>query len=110
LAGVAFGDAGDPPSRVARLNYVSGSVSFQPAGMDNWTAATVNYPLTTGDQLWADTGSRVEMHIGSTSIHMDSSTASSFLNLDDRTVQIRLAQGSIHIRIRNLDRDEVYEV
>ena len=110
VAGMAFGDAGDPPSRVARLNYLSGAVSFQPAGIEDWTPATLNYPMTTGDHLWADTDSRAEMHIGSTSIHVDSSTASSFLNLDDRTVQIRLSQGSLHIRIRNLADDEVYEV
>ena len=29
-------EALDPPSRVARLNYLSGAVSFQPAGIDNW--------------------------------------------------------------------------
>src|SRR5438094_4508817 len=110
VAGIAFGDAGDPPSRVARLNYLSGAVSFQPAGVEDWTPATLNYPMTTGDHLWADTDSRAEMHIGSTSIHIDSSTASSFLNLDDRTVQIRLSQGSLYIRIRNLADDEVYEV
>jgi len=110
VAGMASGDAGDPPSRVARLNYLSGAVSFQPAGIDDWTPATLNYPMTTGDHLWADTDSRAEMHIGSTSIHVDSNTASSFLNLDDRTVQIRLSQGSLHIRIRNLADDEVYEV
>ena len=48
----------DPPSRVARLNFLEGSVSFQAAGHDDWTAATPNYPLTLGDHLWADEGSR----------------------------------------------------
>ncbi|MCU1337096.1 MAG: putative prolin-rich exported protein [Bryobacterales bacterium] len=109
-AGIAFGDAGDPPSRVARLNYLSGSVSFQPAGVDDWTPATLNYPVSAGDQLWIDANSRAEMHVGSTTIHIDSSTASSFLNLDDRTVQMRLSQGSIYLRIRNLADDEVYEI
>src|SRR6267378_1567214 len=102
MAGIAFGDDGDPSSRVARLNYLSGSVSLQPSGVDDWTPATLNYPLSTGDQLWIDTNSRAEMHIGSTTIHVDSGTASSFLNLDDRTVQMRLSQGSIYLRIRNL--------
>src|SRR5258708_35559203 len=66
--------------------------------------------MTTGYDLWADTDSRDEIQIGLTSNHEDSSTASSFLNLDDRTVQIRLSQGSLHVRIRNLADDEVYEV
>ncbi|MGH9663273.1 MAG: DUF6600 domain-containing protein, partial [Bryobacteraceae bacterium] len=54
----------DPPSRVARLSYLTGSVSFQPAGVDDWTAATPNRPVTTGDRLWVDDGGRVELEIG----------------------------------------------
>jgi len=37
-----FADAGDPPSRVARLNYKSGSVSFRPGSVDESTEATLN--------------------------------------------------------------------
>src|SRR5712692_5675570 len=113
LAGAAFCQAEgpvDPPSRVARLNYLSGDVSFQPAGMEQWAPATMNYPMTTGDHLWVDDRSRAEMHIGSTAIHVDSRTATSFLLLDDRVVQMRLAEGSLHLRIRNLAEDESYEV
>ncbi len=110
VAGLAFGDVGDPPARVARLNYLTGSVSFQPAGVEDWTPATINYPMTTGDRLWVDTQSRAEMHIRSTAIHADASTASSFLNLDDRTVQIQLTQGSLYLRIRYMADDDVYEV
>ena len=29
-------DQDDPPSRVARLGYMEGSVSFQPAGETDW--------------------------------------------------------------------------
>ena len=58
----------DPPSRVARLNFLEGAVSFQAAGHEDWAAATVNYPLTVGDRLWADDNSRAELHIGSTAI------------------------------------------
>ena len=64
------GPAQDPPSRVARLNYFSGSVSFQPGGEGDWVTAVQNRPLTTGDNLWADQISRAELHIGSTAIRM----------------------------------------
>jgi hypothetical protein len=47
----ALADAGDPPSRVARLSYQSGTVSFRPGTVEEWTAASLNYPLTTGDHL-----------------------------------------------------------
>src|SRR5882672_7446983 len=42
----------DPPGRVARLNYMQGSVSFQPGGESDWVQANPNRPLTTGDNLW----------------------------------------------------------
>ena len=43
---------GDPPGRVARLGFVSGNVSFQPSGEDDWSQALPNYPLTTGDRIY----------------------------------------------------------
>ncbi len=44
-------DDDDPPSRVARLSYASGTVSFNPGGTDDWVSAVVNRPITTGDKL-----------------------------------------------------------
>jgi len=100
----------DPPGRVARLNYVQGSVSYQVSGDQNWVDADVNRPLTTGDNLWADQDSRGEVHIGSTAIRMDSMTGISFLTLDDRTVQLQLAQGTIEIHVRRLAPGEAFEI
>ena len=73
----AFGQdqAQDPPSRVARLNYMSGTVSFRPGTVDEWTAATINYPLYNGDHLWADRDARTELHVGSTALRMGPETA-----------------------------------
>jgi hypothetical protein len=109
-AAAAFAQAADPPSRVARLNYETGPVSFRPGSVDDWSAATPNYPLTTGDHLWADQGAQAEMHVGSTAIRMSANTALSFLNLDDRTLQLSLTAGSIRVHLRNLRDDEVFEV
>ena len=100
----------DPPSRVARLNFMQGSVSFQPAGEDDWLQADPNRPLTIGDNIWADQNSRGELHIGATSIRLSSNTGISFLNLDDRTVQLQLAQGTIEIHLRDLEPGNAFEV
>jgi len=106
----AAADRDDPPGRVARLSYLRGSISFQPAGESDWVTATINRPMTTGDKLWADADSRAELHIGSAAIRLNSNTGFSFLNLDDRTVQIQLSAGTLSIRVRRLERDEVLEV
>jgi hypothetical protein len=106
----ATADDDDPPSRVARLSYSNGSVSFNPGGTDDWVSAVVNRPITTGDKLWTDNGARAELHIGSAAIRLGSNTGFSFLNLDDNTTQIRLTEGIINVRVRRLDQDETFEV
>jgi hypothetical protein len=106
----AAADQNDPPGRVARLKYVQGAVSFQPAGEPDWVSAVANRPMTTGDKLWADAGARAELRIGSGTIRLDSSTGFSFLNLDDRTVQLQLTQGTLDIRVKRLDNGEIFEV
>src|ERR1700675_633908 len=103
-------DQDDPPSRVARLGYMQGSVSFQPAGESEWVQAAQNRPLTTGYRLWADQDSRAELNLGSAVIDLNSNTGLSFLNLDDRTAQVQLSSGSINVRVRHLDRDDVFEI
>jgi hypothetical protein len=100
----------DPPSRVARIGYVEGAVSFQPAGEPDWVQAVANRPMTTGDKLWADKDSRAELQLGSAVIRLSSNTGFSFLNLDDNTVQIQLSSGSVNVRVRRLDRDDVVEI
>jgi len=100
----------DPPGRVARLNYIQGSISFQPGGETDWVQANPNRPLTVGDNLWADRNSRGELHIGSTSIRIGGETGITFLNLDDRTVQIQLAQGSMNVSVRRLEGGDDFEI
>src|SRR5712675_1743290 len=100
----------DPPSRVARLGYMEGSVSFDPAGEADWVGAVENRPMTTGDKLWADKGSRAELQLGSAVIRLSENTGVSFLNLDDRTVQLQLSSGSVNVRVRRLDRDDDIEI
>src|SRR6202171_1111326 len=100
----------DPPSRVARLSYISGNVSFEPAGTEDWVSAVVNRPITTGDKVWSDNGGRAELHMGSAAIRLSSNTGFSFLNLDDRTTQIRITEGVINVLLRRLDQDENFEI
>lgn len=99
----------DPPSRVARLSSMEGTITFQP-GDDDWVPAVQNRPLATGDSLWADENSRSELHIGSTALHLGANTSITFLELSDQAVQIRLAQGSLIVRLRQLDDQDSYEI
>jgi hypothetical protein len=100
----------DPPSRVARLNYVQGQVSFEPSGEQDWATAVVNRPMTTGDRLWADKESRAELHVGSTAFRIDQNTGISFLELNDDAIQLQLSEGTVLIRLRHLDDNQTVEV
>ena len=103
-------DNDDPPSRVARLSFVRGQVSFSPAGTDDWVSAVLNRPITTGDKLWADQNSRAELNLGSATIRIGDQTGFSFLNLDDRMMQVSLTEGTLNLRVRRLEQDESIEI
>lgn len=102
--------AGDPPARVARLDYMAGDVTTEPAGATDWSYAQLNRPLTTGDQLWNDSNARSEMHIGSTAVRMGPQTSLDVLNLDDSSAQLKVAQGSLSTRVRALPAGSAYEI
>ncbi|HEX5685183.1 MAG TPA: DUF6600 domain-containing protein [Ideonella sp.] len=100
----------DPPGRVARLGYVSGQVSFSPAGEDDWAQAVINRPITVGDRLWADAGSRAELQVGGAMVRLNDNTAVSVLNLDDDITQLQLTEGSLNVRVRRLEPNQYVEV
>lgn len=103
-------DESDPPGRVARLSYADGSVSLQPAGVEDWADATINRPLTTGDKLWADQNSRAELDIGSAAIRIGSNTGLSFLNLNDQVAQVNVTAGTAIVHVRDLGENQSFEI
>lgn len=104
-------EAPDPPGRVARLNLAEGSVSFAPGDAgDTWALAEPNRPLTAGDRLWTGPQARAELYAGSTAVRMNAQTSLDFLALDDNTTQLRLAQGTLKLRVRALFEGQRLEV
>jgi hypothetical protein len=100
----------DPPARVARLGYLSGNVSFTPAGDTDWVQAQLNRPIVTGDKLWTDASARAELQVGSSTIQLDQNSSFDFLNLDDQLAQMELTQGALNLDVRRLRGNETYEV
>lgn len=103
-------DPTDPPSRVARLSYLEGPASVQPAGVERWWPAEVNRPLVVGDGLWTDRGARAEIDFGFAVLRMDSRTSLDFLALDDSGVQAGMTQGVITIHVRRLAEGDSFEI
>jgi hypothetical protein len=102
--------AQDPPARVGRIAWLSGPVSFAPAGAADWAQAPLNRPLVAGDRLWTDAGARDEAEFGSAIARMDAGTLLTVLGADERTTQLQVSQGRIDLHVRRLADGETVEV
>ena len=97
--GPVCADDADPPNRLARLSYLEGAASFQPAGLPDWVPAERNRPLTSGDRLWTDQESIAELDLGDAVLRLGGMTGFAFLALDDRFAQIQLSTGLLIHRL-----------
>ena len=109
LSAMSFGED-DPPTRAARLNYISGSVSVQPGGANDWAEASINRTLTTSDRIWADKNSRAELQFDGAAMRIDSETSATLTNVSDTTTQIELDQGALYLSVLRLFPGQIYEV
>jgi hypothetical protein len=108
LAFWALGAYADPPSRTGRVNYLHGTVSLAPGDApDAWSVAALNRPLTAGDRLWTDRDGYAEFHVGSTAVRLAPRSNVDVLTLDEDALQLRLAQGDINVRVRNVENDAI---
>ncbi len=113
LLGIGIGSqlsAADPPGRIGRVSYLDGSVSQRADENEDWAAATLNYPVTTGGGLWTDARARAEVHVGSSAVRLGPETLTDFVEVDDHTTRIRVTQGSLYLRVRQLGSGDAYEI
>jgi len=100
----------DPPGRAVHLKYMSGAVSIQPGGVNDWVAAVANRPLTTSDRVWTDKEARAELSLGSASMRANAETSLTLTNISDDMVQVELDQGTLNLHIRHLFGGDTYEI
>ncbi len=100
----------DPPSQVARVSVVVGNVSVEPASVNQFSAAEVNYPLTTGDRLYADVGANAELQTDQLAVRLGQQTDLTVTAMTDTLAQFGLAQGGVHLRSYSLDPDGTVEL
>jgi hypothetical protein len=100
----------DPPTRVARVAYMQGVVSLQPAGFDSWNEAPPNYPMISGDRIYTDQNARAIIQNGSTDVRLWGQTDVTLTNLTDQYEQIGIAQGSIRVRVYGIIPGNTIEV
>ena len=100
----------DPSGRVARLGYMTGSVSVQPQGAGDWVQGSLNRPLTIADNVWADKDSRAELNLGTGVMRISSETSMTLTNVTNDAVQVQLHQGALNVHLHKLYGGEVWEI
>lgn len=110
FASIILADEGDPPGRVARLSIVQGKVSFQPSGETDWSEASVNRPVTTGDRLYTDQGARAELEVGPFAAHISEGTDITLANLTDQLMQLGVGQGTVRVTVYKMPENNSVEI
>ncbi len=95
-----YGD--DPPNRVARVSVIQGNVSLEPNGLNAFSQAEINYPLTGGDRIYVENSSFGEIQTSGLAVRLGNGADVTLSSLTDNIAQFGLAQGSIRVRTRSL--------
>ena len=83
----AQNDNGDPPNRVARISVIQGNVSLEPNGVDAFSQAEINYPLTSGDRVYADNNSFGELQTAGLAVRLGNGADVTLSSLTDNIAQ-----------------------
>jgi len=110
FASIACADQGDPPGRVARLSIIQGKVTFQPSGETDWSEASLNRPVTTGDRIYADKGARAELEVGPFAVRLSQATDVTLANLNDQLMQLGVGQGTVRVTVYQLPENNSVEI
>jgi hypothetical protein len=81
---------------------MQGNVSLEPNGVDAFSQAEINYPLTSGDRVYADNNSFAELQTAGLAVRLGNGADVTLSSLTDNIAQFGLAQGSVRVRTRSL--------
>ena len=109
LPSLVFADdeAADLPSRVGRVSDVAGELFLATQERaDEWAPIGLNYPVTSGDNLWVSANGRAEVDYGGGRIRLAADTNLQVSALDDRQLALFVASGRLILRVRTLEPGE----
>jgi hypothetical protein len=110
LPGITFADD-DLPGRVGRVADVGGELFLAPQDKpDQWVAIGLNYPVTSGDNLWVGNDGRAEIDFGAGQFRLAGDTSLHLSQLDDRQFALFVAQGRVNVRVRALEPGETARI
>ena len=92
------GPSGEAPAEtdqgVARVSLMNGDVSTQRGDSGDWSAATLNQPVMTGDKVSTGDNARTELQLDFANIlRLGPNSKANIANLTKKDIQIQLSQG-----------------
>jgi hypothetical protein len=98
------GPEGEGPAKtdqgVARVSMIHGDVSTQRGDSGDWSAATLNQPVMTGDKLSTGDGARTELQLDYANIvRLGANSKANIANLTQKNIQIQLSQGLLNYSV-----------
>jgi hypothetical protein len=93
----AKGQDDDPPAEAGRISSVSGTVSIQPVGTQEWGQAYPNLTLGAGDRIFTDSDGRAEIQVGQTYLRIGPNSDVSLVDDSQFAITFGIAQGSVHM-------------
>ena len=92
----------DPPPQAGRLSALSGTVSIQPAGSQDWGQAYANLPMGPGDRVVTDQDGRAEIEVERTWVRIGPNADVTLIDVSDSALTFAVAQGSVVARTQGL--------
>ncbi len=109
-AGQPDQNQGDPPDRVGRIASASGAVSFRTSADTQWSAATANYPVSSGNAFWTEPTARAELEISDSRIDLSGQTEFDVTSLEPSGLEAVAPQGELYLHLADLNPNEVWSV
>jgi hypothetical protein len=101
---------GDPPARVGRIAGMTGDVSFHNEGDTTWNAASLNYPVSSGNAFWTEPTAQARLEISDSRIVMGGGTEFDVTTLDASGLQGVIPQGETYLHLRDLAPNEAWSI
>ena len=101
----------DLPGRVGRVAEFAGQILLSPQDRpDEWEPIGINYPITSGVNLWVSGDGRAEVDYGGGQFRLAGDTNVHVARLDDRELALFIAQGRVIVRVRVQDPGEATRI
>ena len=92
----------DPSTLAGSLSQITGTVSYHAAGATEWSPATQNFPVTSGNAFWTEPQASATIEIGDDELVMDGGTELDVTTLDQHQFVASVPQGALFLGLRDL--------